>query len=312
MPLEAGCTLQAGDIIEISFPGHQHWAVYVGDGYMVHITGRIVGSGENSVHGDSNVVQKSEVETESKGCVYKVSNTFDGELMPVPMEDVVQSALKAVGENKPYGLNCLQFALELRYGTANVDLIVRTLAPIPGELALAAAKGVKLLGSTVSTSSDVVGSVTAKGVDLAGQGVTAMSGALGAAAGKGLAAIGSALAMGAQVLAPIVAAKAEAVSAGSGTMLLNAAECVGPLAESLVAKSTEAEEATTQGLKDLGSTLSAGSGSVGSAVSTGLSWLGSASSAGASSIISYLRSGSQPANVENENTTSNSEVPEKS
>ncbi|KAM4723069.1 uncharacterized protein WCC33_009285 [Rhinophrynus dorsalis] len=310
--LEDGPTPQVGDIIEVSLPGHQHWAVYIGDGNIVHITGRILGSGEDSVHGDCNVVQQTELERETKGCKYKVNNKYDGEIIPVPTDELVHFALKMVGEKKPYGLNCDQFALELRYGQANLDLVLRALAPIPGEMTMAAAKGVKLVGSAVNTGSEVLGSVTAMGVDLAGQGVTAISGALGTAAGKGLSVFGNMLATSAQVLGPIVAAKAEAVSSGSGALVLNAAERLAPLAESLVARSGEAEEATTQGLRDLGSSMSAGSGAVGSVVATGLSWLGSASAAGASSLIGYLKPGNEPVNAEGEKGPSNPDVLEKS
>ncbi|KAM8939232.1 uncharacterized protein RCH25_052807 [Pelodytes ibericus] len=312
MSLEMSGTLQNGDMIEISQPGHQHWAIYVGDGCIVHIAGRLVGSVEDSVHGDSIIVQKTKLETEVEGCTYKVNNMYDGELTPLATEEVIHSALKEVGENKPYGYSCQQFALGLKYGRGNLDMLIRALAPIPGEMTFAAAKGVKLAGSALSTGSDVVGSVTAKGVDLAGQGVTAVSGALGSAAGKGLAVFGNMLATGAQALAPIVAAKAEAVSVGSGAMLLSAAEHAATLGESLAARSGEAEDAAASGFRELGSAISEQSGSVGSALASGLSWLGSVSSAGASSVIGYLRSSNEPINPETTKETSNNEEPVKS
>ncbi|XP_063802217.1 uncharacterized protein LOC134970033 isoform X1 [Pseudophryne corroboree] len=293
MSLELGCPLQNGDIIEILQTGHHHFAVYVGDGYIVHITGRLVGMGDDALHGDSVVVEKTMLEGVVKGCSYKVNNIYDGDLIPVPRDEVVSSALQTVGESKPYGSSCRDFALELKFGSANLDIILRTLAAIPEEMAVTAAKGVQLIGSGVSLSSELVGSVAAKGVDLAGQGVMGMSSALGSAAGRGLAAFGNMLSAGAQTLAPIVAAKVDVVSPGSGTMVMTAAGCVAPLAESLAAQSGDAEEATARSVRQLGSSISSGSTSVGSAVSTGLSWLGSASAAGASSIIGYLRSGTE-------------------
>ncbi|KAM3920285.1 uncharacterized protein RB166_014677 [Leptodactylus fuscus] len=295
MSLEPGCSLSDGDIIEILQPGHRHWAIYVGDGTIVHITGSIVGIGEDSVHGNS-VVEKSTLETEAKGCEIKVNNIYSGELIPIPKEEVVRSALKIVGESKPYGSCCRNFVLELKYGSANLDLILRNLMPIPGEIAVAATKGVKVMGSTISSNSEIVGSIAAKGVDLAGQGLTAMSDVVGTAAGKGVAAFGNMLSIGAQTLAPVIASKVDAISPGSGSMVLTAADCITPLAESLAAQSGEAEEATAHSVMQLGSSVASSSSAVGSAVATGLSWLGSASAAGASSLLGYFRSGAESSN----------------
>ncbi|XP_077324198.1 uncharacterized protein LOC143959444 isoform X1 [Lithobates pipiens] len=305
MSLESCSTFTNGDIIEILQPGHRHWAVYVGDGHIVHLTGRIIGRGDNAVHGESNVVGKTTLETEAKGCKYEVSKMYH-DLTPVPNDEVVKTALQMVGESKPYGSSCRDFAFELKYGRGNLDIIIRNMAPIPGELTIAAAKGVQIAGSAMNSSSEIVGSVAAKGVDLAGQGVTAMSGVLGAAAGKSLAAFGSMLSAGTQTLAPIVAAKVDAT--GYGTMLLTAAECMSPLAESFAARSVEATEATANSVKQLGSYISSSSPAAGSAVATGLSWLGSVSAAGASSLVSYLTSGTEQNSVEKQITT---EQPEK-
>ncbi|XP_072277555.1 uncharacterized protein [Pyxicephalus adspersus] len=300
---EGSCsTFTNGDIIEILQPGHCHWVVYVGDGHIVHLKGRITGSGDDAVHGQPNVVEKTALESEAKGYKYKVNNIYP-DLIPVPNDEVVKTALQMVGESKPYGFSCREFALELKYGCGNLDIIIRNLAPIPGELAIATSKGIQKIGSTVNSSSGIVGLVATKGVNLAGEGVTAMSGALGTAAGKGLAALGSMMSTGAQTLAPIVASKIEPT--GYGTMLLSAAECVSSLGESLASRSAEAEETTAISVKQLGSSISSSSSAVGSAVATGLSWLGSASAAGAASLTSYLMSGTEQA------STGAGEFPEK-
>ncbi|XP_063023078.1 phospholipase A and acyltransferase 1-like isoform X2 [Melospiza melodia melodia] len=36
---QKNCKPQPGDLIEIVRPGYQHWALYVGDGYVIHLTG---------------------------------------------------------------------------------------------------------------------------------------------------------------------------------------------------------------------------------------------------------------------------------
>lgn len=295
-----GSTLNDGDIIEIPQTGHRHWAIYVGDGNIVHITGRIVGTGDDSVHGNSVVVEKSTLEAEAKGCGFTVNNIYNGDVIPIPNKEVVNLALQTVGESKPYGSCCRNFVLELKYGRANLDIIIRNLMPIPGAITVAAAQGVKIMGSTVSSNSEIVGTIAAKGVDLAGQGLTAMSDAVGTVAGKGVAAFGNMLSIGAQSLAPVIAARADAISAGSGTMVLTAANCITPLAESLAAQSGDAEEATARSIVQLGSSVSSSSGAVGSAVASGLSWLGSASAAGASSLIGYFKSDAQSTNQTDE------------
>ncbi|XP_069824417.1 uncharacterized protein [Dendropsophus ebraccatus] len=296
MSQEMDFSLNDGDIIEILQPGHRHFAIYVGNGNVVHITGGIVGSGDDSVHGNSVMVEKSTLEAAAKGGGFKVNNIYHGDLIPIPSEEVVSSALQIVGESKPYGSCCKNFVLELKYGRANLDIIIRNLMPIPGEITVVAAKGVKAMGSAVSSSSEIVGSIAAKGVDLAGQGLTAMSETVGTFAGKGVAAFGNMLSVGAQTLAPAIAARADALSAGSGAMVLTAADCIAPLAETLTAQSGEAEEATARSVMQLGSSVSSSSTAVGSAVATGLSWLGSASVAGASSLMGYFRSGADSTN----------------
>ncbi|XP_071970451.1 uncharacterized protein [Engystomops pustulosus] len=298
------CTPNHGDIIEILRPGHRHWAIYIGDGNIVHITGTVVGVGDDSVHGNC-VVEQSTLDTEAKESGFRVNNIYNGELTPIPRDQVVRSALQIVGENKPYGSCCRNFVLELKFGPANLDIIIQNLMPIPGEITVAAAKGVKVMGSTISSNSEIVGSIAAKGVDLAGQGLTAMSDAVGTVAGRGVAAFGNMLSIGAQTLAPIIASKVDAVSAGSGTMVLSAAGCIAPIGESLAAQSAEAEEAAARTVMQLGSSVASSSAVIGSSVATGLSWLGSASAAGASSLIGYFTSTAETSNEVSDKDTSN-------
>lgn len=295
MPLKRS-TFTNEDIFEILQSRNRRWPVYVGAGRFgtqeeLCIIDRIIGSG--AVHGESNVVEKTTLENEAKGCKYEVSNIYQ-DLKPVPTDEVVKTALQMVGQSKPYGSSCRDFAFGLKYERGNLDINIRNMASIPRELTIAALKGVQIRGSAVNLNSEIVGQVATKGVDLAGQGVMAMSGVLGAAAGKSLAAFGSMLSAGTQTLAPIVAAKVDAT--GYGAMLVTAAERMPPLAESLVARSTEAEEATANSVKQLGSYISSNSSEAGSAVATGLSWwLGSTPIAGAFSLVKYLTSGTEQA-----------------
>ncbi|XP_040184991.1 uncharacterized protein LOC120917618 [Rana temporaria] len=264
MPLKVPhSTFTNGDNIETLQPRNRHWSLFVD---------RIIGS--DVVHGDST----------------EVSNIYQ-DLKPVPNDEVVKAALKSKG-----------FAFEMKYEGGNLDIKMKDMASIPGELTSAAAKGVQIADSAANLNSEIVGSVAAKGVDLAGQGLMAMSGALGAATGKSLAGVGYMLSAGTQTLAPIVAAKVDAT--GYGTKLLTAAESISPLAESLVARSTEAEEATANSVKQLGSYISSNSSAAGSAVATGYSWwYGSGFTAGASSLVRYLTSGTEQASAKKPITT---------
>lgn len=288
-----------GDLIEFIRTLYQHWGVYVGRGKVVHLTDPNGQSSISLAFGGIAVVKEESLEFVAAGCTYRVNNKYDNKTEPYPPEIIVNAAWREVGQIKNYSVtsaNCEHFVTELRYGDCYSDQIIKNLMPIAGAITVAAAQGVKIMGSTVSSNSEIVGSIATKGVNLAGQGLTAMSVPVGTAAGKVVAAIGNMLSIGTQSLAPVIAARADAISAGSGTMVLNAANCITPLAESLAAQSGGAEEATARGIVRLGSFVSSSSGIVGSAVATGLSWLGSASAAGASSLIGYLKSDAQSTN----------------
>ncbi|XP_063800964.1 uncharacterized protein LOC134969144 [Pseudophryne corroboree] len=289
---DQGPNPKPGDMIEFQRYGYQHWGIYVGNGEIVHLTDQNGWSSLSSPFGETAVVKKDSLERIAADCTYKVNNKYDTKISPYPPTEIVRAALERVGMRLQYSIisaNCEHFVTELRYGIGSSDQILMTLAAVSEEMAVTAAKGVKLIGTGVSLSSGLVGSVAAKGVDLTGQGMMGMSSVLGSAAGRGLAAFGNMLFAGAQILAPIVAARVDEVSPGSGTTVMNAAGCVAPWAKSLAARSGDAEEATARSVRQLGSSISSGSTAVGSAVSTGLSLLGSVSAAGASSLIGYLR-----------------------
>ncbi|XP_054999031.1 phospholipase A and acyltransferase 3-like [Sorex araneus] len=116
-----------GDLIEISCGVYKHWAVYVGDGYVVHVTdvdgGRsgVILSG--SVLGLSSraVVKKDLLSEVTAGRRYKVNNKYDEEIGARPVEEIVRRALARVGQEWHYNLiheNCEHFATDMRYRIA--------------------------------------------------------------------------------------------------------------------------------------------------------------------------------------------------
>ncbi|XP_075182800.1 phospholipase A and acyltransferase 2-like isoform X2 [Anomaloglossus baeobatrachus] len=126
MPLESGPPPQLGDLIEFIRPFYQHWGIYVGDGYVVHLTDQEGGSSLSSAFGGSAVVRKDHLENVAKGCCYKVNNKYDEKVKPYPPEKVVRAALELVDQTMPYSVtraNCEHFATELRYGKGFSDQV---------------------------------------------------------------------------------------------------------------------------------------------------------------------------------------------
>ncbi|XP_040904090.1 phospholipase A and acyltransferase 3-like [Toxotes jaculatrix] len=121
---------QPGDLIEIFRAGYQHWAVYVGDGYAVHLVNPAGLSGLSSSSGsqsiDPSLVCRGEVKKEKLEKVvdndkWEINNKLDSTHSPRPTKEIVKEALSFVGEEVIYSVhmrNCEHFATELRYGKA--------------------------------------------------------------------------------------------------------------------------------------------------------------------------------------------------
>ncbi|XP_063263916.1 phospholipase A and acyltransferase 3-like [Prinia subflava] len=112
---------QPGDLIEIFRPVYQHWALYVGDGYVIHVTDE----GDSSVLGSSSSMSatRAKVKKEllkkvagnNKWCV---NNKYDRSLTPLPVEEIIRRAEQWIGVEVPYnvlGSNCEHFVTGLRY-----------------------------------------------------------------------------------------------------------------------------------------------------------------------------------------------------
>ncbi|XP_055987535.1 phospholipase A and acyltransferase 3-like [Sorex fumeus] len=119
-----------GDLIEIFCGVYEHWAVYVGDGYVVHVTDVDGGpSGVNWLGFPSGsrpraVVKKDLLSKVAAGCRYQVNNKHDEAIGARPAAEIVRRALARVGEQRNYSLiheNCEHFATEMRYRIARSD-----------------------------------------------------------------------------------------------------------------------------------------------------------------------------------------------
>ncbi|XP_074083743.1 phospholipase A and acyltransferase 3-like [Macrotis lagotis] len=120
-----------GDLIEIFRPLYCHWAVYVGDGYVVHLAppGEYSGSGASSIMSalKNRAIVKKELLCKVVGNdKYQVNNKQDDKYTPLPPSKIVRRALEKVGKEVRYSLtsqNCEHFVNELRYGISRCDQV---------------------------------------------------------------------------------------------------------------------------------------------------------------------------------------------
>eukprot|EP00066_Takifugu_rubripes_P011130 XP_003979578.2 PREDICTED: HRAS-like suppressor 3 [Takifugu rubripes] len=117
---------EPGDLIEIHRGSYQHWAVYVGDGFVVHLTSPFEGRGGQSssirsVLTDRAVVKKEKLLDVVGDNKWKINNSLDNKYEPRPSHIIVKAACELVGQQRRYSVlsaNCEHFVNELRYGKA--------------------------------------------------------------------------------------------------------------------------------------------------------------------------------------------------
>ncbi|XP_032924733.1 phospholipase A and acyltransferase 1-like [Catharus ustulatus] len=115
---------QPGDLIEIDQPFHQHWALYMGDGYVIHLTpvGKDkVKLGAHEVPVFTRMVKKERLKKVVRRNKWRVNNKSDVPPNPLPVEEIMSRAAACIGKKVMYcsfGRNCEHFVTELRYGEA--------------------------------------------------------------------------------------------------------------------------------------------------------------------------------------------------
>ncbi|XP_047208838.1 phospholipase A and acyltransferase 3-like [Girardinichthys multiradiatus] len=130
-----------GDLIEIFRGSYQHWAVYVGDGFVVHLAppSEVPGAGNSSMMSvlyDKAVVKKEELWDVVGTNKWEINNSLDNNYIPRPAYVIVHDACNMVGLELPYCIirgNCEHFVNELRYGKAESRQVQKA-----GEVVLAA------------------------------------------------------------------------------------------------------------------------------------------------------------------------------
>ncbi|XP_015276039.1 PREDICTED: HRAS-like suppressor 3, partial [Gekko japonicus] len=127
---------QPGDLIEIFRSCYQHWAIYVGDGKVVHLApecDRLANGAASvlAVLSDRAYVKKDWLEVVVRKDQYRVNNKHDSTYPVVPLAKILQRTEELVGKEMPYNLtshNCEHFVMDLRYGVAMSDQVTDAIA----------------------------------------------------------------------------------------------------------------------------------------------------------------------------------------
>ncbi|XP_050983597.1 phospholipase A and acyltransferase 4-like [Labeo rohita] len=118
---------EPGDLIEIFRGGYQHWAIYVGDGYVIHLAppsehAQAGAYSMMSVLCDKATVKKEEIHEIVGNDEYCINNLLDEKYEPRPVREILRDAHSLLGQELPYCVirgNCEHFVTELRYGKAH-------------------------------------------------------------------------------------------------------------------------------------------------------------------------------------------------
>ncbi|XP_047216118.1 phospholipase A and acyltransferase 4-like [Girardinichthys multiradiatus] len=140
-----------GDLIEIFRNVYEHWAVYVGEGYVVHLLGPDGSISSSSTInlpiGKNNVLKQKLLEVVSTD-EWTINNLHDQEKQPRPPEVIVNEAHKLVGTTRSYNVvnyNCEHFATELRYGNAESEQVEEAVKVTLGVTGLSITVGVVIV-----------------------------------------------------------------------------------------------------------------------------------------------------------------------
>ncbi|KAK1798002.1 hypothetical protein P4O66_000507 [Electrophorus voltai] len=114
---------QPGDLIEIFRPAYQHWALYLGEGYIINLTPvdenqAAAMSSVKSMFSRKAVVRMQLLKDVVGGDTFRVNNKYDDNHTPLPVGNIIQRAEVLIGQEVSYDLlgnNCEHFVTLLRY-----------------------------------------------------------------------------------------------------------------------------------------------------------------------------------------------------
>ncbi|XP_035624179.2 phospholipase A and acyltransferase 3-like [Oncorhynchus keta] len=128
---------EPGDLIEIFRGKYQHWALYVGDNFVVHLAPPSEGPGARansmmSVLSDKAKVKKEDIWDVVGHDQWCINNQLDEKYQVRPIHEILTEAQAYVNQEMPYSVfrwNCEHFVTDLRYGKAEsrqVRQVVKT------------------------------------------------------------------------------------------------------------------------------------------------------------------------------------------
>ncbi|NWU79615.1 HRSL1 enzyme, partial [Onychorhynchus coronatus] len=120
-----------GDLIEVKRPLYQHWALYLGDGYVINVTPVDEGAPSLSVSIVSIFTRKAKVKKQLLKDVvenddWEVNNKYDRSRTPLPVREIIRRAESYIDMEVTYDLlgnNCEHFVTMLRYGAGVSDQV---------------------------------------------------------------------------------------------------------------------------------------------------------------------------------------------
>ncbi|NXA17779.1 HRSL1 enzyme, partial [Ibidorhyncha struthersii] len=142
-----------GDLIEISRSAYKHWALYVGDGYVINVVPPDGVSSAKSVLTGKAWVRKQLLKEVVGTDTYRVNNKYDRTYTPLPVKDIIRRAEHFVNKEVSYDVlsnNCEHFVTMLRYGVCVSDQATRAVTGIG--IATVAAGAFALLGLALGRS----------------------------------------------------------------------------------------------------------------------------------------------------------------
>ncbi|XP_039086325.1 phospholipase A and acyltransferase 1 isoform X2 [Hyaena hyaena] len=115
---------QPGDLIEVFRSGYQHWALYLGDGYVINIAPLEDGvsaafTSAKSIFSRKALVKMQLLKDVVGNDTYRINNKYDETYPPLPVEEVMQRSEIVIGQEVDYDIlvnNCEHFVTLLRYG----------------------------------------------------------------------------------------------------------------------------------------------------------------------------------------------------
>ncbi|NWI49793.1 HRSL1 enzyme, partial [Calyptomena viridis] len=125
------CYPKPGDLIEVKRQFYQHWALYLGDGYVINVTPVDEGAPSLWVSTTSVFTRKAKVKKQLLKEVvgddpWCVNNKYDRSRTPLPVEEIIQRAETYINKEVTYflfGNNCEHFVTMLRYGDGVSDQV---------------------------------------------------------------------------------------------------------------------------------------------------------------------------------------------